>query len=157
MSEIISTWVLGICAVSLITAAASAAVGEDRQAGVLRLIGAAATVWILFAPLKADGVNWSQEFAAFQNTLIETEALHEMTQQAQEMAAQRIEAYIEQEAEQNGIICTVQAACNYTEGAFYLEFCQITYETPLQEQERMAFETKIAQALGVDKESIVGR
>ena len=157
MSEVISTWVLGICAVCLVTAAASAAVGEGRQAGVLRLIGAAATVLVLFAPLNSQDLDLDQEFSAFRAAFSESDALDEMKAQAGEMAAQHIEAYIMQQAGLQGIACDVQVQCAYTDGAFCLELCRIVYAPQVQEAVRTAFEEAIAQALGVDGKYITGR
>lgn len=157
MSEIIRTWVLGICAVSLITAAASAAVGEGRQAGILRLIGAAATVLVLLAPLKSTDADLYEEFNAFRDAFSESTELEEIRVQAGEMAAQRIESYILKQAQQQAITCDAQARCTYTDGAFYLDSCCIVYQTQLTAAQQAAFEESIAQALGVDKKYITGR
>ena len=157
MSGIISAWVLGICAVSLITCAASAAVGEGRQAGILRLIGAAATVLVLLTPLKSGDAGLKEEFQAFRDAFSESTQLEEITIQAGTMAAQHIQAYIMQQAEAQGIACSVQAQCRYTDGAFYLDSCCIAYQTQLSAAERTAFEENMARALGIDKKYITGR
>lgn len=157
MSGIISAWVLGVCAVSLITSAAGAAVGEGRQAGILRLIGAAATVLVLLTPLKSGDADLKEEFQIFRDAFSESAELEEIAMQAGTMAAQHIQAYIMQQAEAQGIACSVQAQCSYTDGAFYLESCRIVYQTQLPAEEQTAFEENMAQALGIDKKYITGR
>lgn len=155
MSEVIRVWVLGICAVSLITAAATAMLGEGKASVAVRLAGTAAIVLVILFPLKENRPDLTDEFSAFAHRLAAPDVLNEMTAQAGDECARSIETYIAELAAEQNIVCKPQVDCRITDGAVYLETCRLEF-SGTDEAARREFIQVVAASLGIDAAMITG-
>ncbi len=149
MSEILKSWALGLCAVSLLSAAAQAAVGKGRQTAALRLVEAMAAALVLLVPLRTVRIVLPDLGSDLSDSLSAVQA------DADRLTARQVEIYIENEAAARGLSCTAQAACETADGVFYLHALRLHYALDAACEEKAAFAQAMAQAFGLDPEKIV--
>lgn len=148
MSGILREMALGLCAVSLISAAAQAAAGKGRQTAAVRLIEAMAAALVLLAPLGKAAPQLPDLQAQTQD------ALSAVQESADRMTARQVERYIEDEAAARGISCTAQAECEAADGVFYLRSLRLRFAQSVSEEERQAFRQEMAQAFRLEPDEI---
>ncbi|MBQ3880408.1 MAG: hypothetical protein II727_08895 [Oscillospiraceae bacterium] len=151
MSEILKSWVLGLCAVSLLSAAAQAAVGKGKYADLLRLIAALSAAIVIAAPVRAGRAALAREIGDVQTFFSLSRAPDSAKAQADALTARQIEAYIAALGEELGAECTAKAECESDDGVFYLRALRVHFEEGTKTPDKARALAAFAQALGVDK------
>ena len=144
MSEILKSWALGLCAVSLLSAAAQAAAGRSRQTAGVRFAEAMAAALVILAPLRGGAVILP-ELRPDPGT-----ALTGVQAEADRLTARQVEEYIEAEAAARGIDCRACAECETADGAFFLRTLRLEYGQTVTDGEKEAFTREMAQAFRLD-------
>ena len=151
MMQIIRSWALGVCAVSLFSCLAMAAVGDGRLKNVIKLITAAALAAVLLSPIRT----WQPPDAPGITAAPLPQAdMDDLRRSAERMCEQRIERYVSELAEDCGIVCSCRAKCSYSDGRFSLEQCTVVFGNDYDAAVRQTFIAEAAQGIGIDKSFI---
>ena len=151
MTQLIRNWALGICAVSLFSCLAMAAVGDSRLKNVIKLITAAAVAAVLLSPFHT----WQTPDAPASAAVPLPQAdMDELRRSAERMCEQRIEQYVSELAESRGIACSCRAKCSYKDGRFSLEQCTVVFGKDYDDAYRRAFIAEAAKGIGIDESCI---
>lgn len=156
MTEGVGKYVLSLCGISLITAFFVQTAGEGKMKSVMKLIGAAAVGAVLMAPFSSGLYGFIPDFQVFRASVSQPRQLDDMRMQAQQMCEQTVEEYITGLGAQQNIDVECSCSCRYTDGAFYLDYCHVTFLNVLDETVRAQFLTEAARGLGVDEKYVTG-
>ena len=160
MTAFLREWILGIVAVSLISAFAMSLAGEASARRVIRLISALALLLAVLLPLKGvDESLWKAPFAEYER-IYERKA-GKTTESAGELmcelTSETLEEYVVELAASREIACTAEVSVELCEGYAQPSSCTIFVETEADAAQLDAFCEALASTLAIDEVYVTGR
>lgn len=125
MTELIREWIIGVTAVSLLTAAAKAFAEGTPGEKVIRLAGSVALLLALILPLRGLRIDITGEYRAYMSA----SGLAEAGDGAGELLCSALErelsAAVAAEASRRGLAVRAFVDCDYSEGAAVPQACRV--------------------------------
>lgn len=160
MTALLREWVLGIVAVSLLSAVAGTLAGDAKSGRILRLISALALFLTVALPLR-DAGGFRPDLAFHEARLRyddeRTAAAAHTDELLRDVTGEALAAYARQRAAAYGIECEARFALTVRDGAAWPERCTIVAEKNADAQGLEALRRELMEAFALKEIEIVGR